>query len=386
MPPPMKIDLSVGGLTSAVGQLQQIARAYQQIASGQRQLSVAGPGASLARAQRQVVLAQRLGDPLQQVDAQIALQRAQQRFQGPTPGQRISRVLSSSRLNLGPISPLLGQLAGGGPAGALLAAAGALRIFTGAVKDAAERARELGDAARISGGTAGEIARLSGMGIPGGEIAGRAAGLRQASLTPYGQVARARLGLAPAVPRPYGSTNEAQALQETLKALRNVTDAEEQLRLARMLQVEDLLKYVNVTKNVQQAQDEIGKTTEAIFNPQAAQEANDLAANWKLVKDAASNLVGIFNAGFIPTLNDFLHNTAVWLNDVAKWLGIDIPNATGKAAAALNGAADNFARALDQGLFGAGARARSAIGAGMQGEFLRHALQGQTLHMGAFGL
>lgn len=320
---------------------------------------------------------------------------------------------------------------------ALITAIKVVFQLVGVFLQIADKVNQFGDAVTRSGGTTAEVAALIAKGIPAGQIAGRAASLQEKLTTdPFAIAAGASAGIR-ALPRPHGAGDEAKNLQAAIEMLRKVGEGEKQLNLARRLGLEDLLKFVNVSKDVQAQQDAIGKTMEQVFDPATQRAARDLAAAWDLVMKAMDAIIVAFGkTAFEPikrgllglaealrkVADFFQQNPAIGailgaLLDIAlnsiRMFVLNLLNIFKGLVSLFPGYADfneqmtryqdelnkQLARntqsnkdlqgSIDtwrQGLFGGGPRAQGALGSGMQGEFLRQVAQGQTLRLGAFSL
>ncbi len=265
----VKIELSVGKLAPAKSDLREIRDLYKQIGQAQATLS---QGTSTTRASGGA--AQRTPRP------------------DPTFASRLQSAIFSTRVGVGPggvqVAPLLGRTLKvfeslPGPAGLiaknLSLGAIAAQAFAREVSASAASMRVSGRAETESGGSQGDIARLRAFGVAPGRAAGASASLRaNLSTDPMAMFAAAQLGIGPQARRPFGSQNEAALLVRTLGALRKVTDAEEQLRLARILGVDSMLDELKVSDRVFNARMMDARITEQIYSPEKVQAARDLGA------------------------------------------------------------------------------------------------------------
>lgn len=332
---------------------------------------------------------------------------------------RLNRFISSTRFGAGNASPLIGRaldLIGirGAAAGPVALAAGAaaagLIALAHATQATIERMQEFSQVARETGGTAGNIGRLAGMGISPAEMSSASAALHEAS-----PLARQQLGLGPAMPGPFGEVNRLKDVQTAIATLKTKS-AEEQLRWAREAGVTSLLKYVRVSKQTQRVQEQIAADTERIFDQQHMQAADELAVNMEVLQQAMLNFAAALTKDVIPAITTAIQGATGVVSTLSNvnWgtifknlalafvpgMGVtatgnilaELMQAYKRAADAAQAQADatkantSAIKALNEGIFGGGELARAAIGAGMKGEYLNRALDAGALRLGAFRL
>lgn len=429
--------------------------------AGPRLTTAAGPAARLQAAQQQLQQAQAGNDPNALFDAQFRVARAQQAYaraqnvvnpQPPSFWQRFMEFAGTSRFNLGrvggvEISPLvnrLGQLVApraaagglaGGAAGAVagglaggaagagvgLALVGSFVLATAAVKTLADittaAAERLQDLARVStetGGTMREVAQLQALGVGGAQGAQLANSLRERLASdPRALLGSAQLGMAPSPNILTGSQDNARVLRDHLLALRQVRNAEEQLRLARMLGLESALDLLRVSDRAFAAQLRDADTQARIADPQATQQARDFGAEISRIGQTAQMVgnalgkpfleAGTVIAGFIAdnllvlaeNLNTFapvfkfvidtLMLPLRMVADLTRFLTAGDHNQDLRDAQDANTKAlQANTAAIREGQFGPGSRGRNAVPGELRGQMLQHAIAGNTMRLGAF--
>lgn len=383
---------------------------------------------------------------------------------------RLARTLASS----GFLGRVAGQ-GGGDPrmqvlmaayATAVGAATAAVGAFAVAMKTATRVAQEFGSARTLTGGTGAQIARLTSLGIPAGQIPGLAGALHQAlTRDPYAMGEGARRGLR-AIPGPYGTLNQAQNLDAAVRVLKNITDGEERLRTARMLHLDALLPLLDVDRRLTKAMEADAEVRERIYTRETTTAANTLAGAWQRMLQLWDDVIAAFGKGAFEFISEGLiaigdalrtvaetmnqnqqlprllgaivgsialvgakiievfgtviqfvsRNLSVVLGTLGAALGAlsnpgnpmagaargmqtglaygkAIQDALDKSIPAWTSAADRHARAmetharaLEAGMYGAGERARSAVGSGMQGFYLERNVEALSRTFGAFGL
>jgi hypothetical protein len=286
----------------------------------ERSLRVSGPTQRLQRAQGAYAAAMASGDKQAAQDAEFAMARARVGIQrgrhqlARTGGggftDRAIGALSSTRLNLGPVSPLVGQAAEafGIPAvGPFAAAIGAVSIaatgFAKAVQEASRNLNELGEAARLTGGGGRDVGQLGAFGLRGGAAAGAAAGFqgRISGGDPFATMIAQQHGFFN-LPRPFGDVNEAKGLAAALTYLRGIRDEGQRLREARVLGLEGELRYINVSERLYRLRQDQAVIEERLINSGAARGANELAIATETAKDAWSNLISDLGTPFVAGL------------------------------------------------------------------------------------
>lgn len=319
---PMEIPVDVSRIDAAQRSMQELARATRDVGAQARAIRLpAGSGAigggsatairraasvqaahtvgqaMQVRAQAQLATAQVRADT-QAARAQAAQIRADQQLAraqaGPvgraTPQQKLMQAVLSSRFSAQGIQPLVGRtLAAAGIEGAaatpvlgaiagFTAAALAAKKFAEFVLEAAGRAHDFGIAVAVSGGTGREVAGLRGMGVGVGEIGAASSGLRGLlASSPLAQATAGQLGIGPVLPQSVGSQDNAAIMQAALEGLRKVTNAENQLRMARILGLESYIDQIRVSDEVWERGKRLADLSARIYSPQAVQAARDLA-------------------------------------------------------------------------------------------------------------
>ena len=319
-----------------------------------------GPGQILARAEREMARAEKSDDPRRIFDAKIALKRAQEsmnranlELQGSGMWNRAAQAMAALRVRIGggggggagggagvnalmggsggmlvmPFASGIARLAtgagaGGVAAGAIAVAIGAaiigLKVFSEELGVATGLVRAFTSAGTLSGGSAGDIAGLTSIGIGAGNIPGMAQSLRERlSRDPFSIYTAASLGGGYRMPRPFGSTNEAGDLMDLLSNLREVEDAEVQLRMARMLGLETSLELIRVSDKVWKAMENDIKIREKILDDKTMTAARDLAAEIGRVGAGFENLRMAAMKAVIPVVASDLHSFANALQAVA---------------------------------------------------------------------
>jgi len=416
---PMQISIRVQGAGVAVGQLRQVAAMVRQIQQGQGGSAYVnvfnyGRGGGSGGGSR-----------------------------GSTFGSRLLGAVNSTRLNFGGASPLVGRLTGlfgSELAGPLTLAAVAASGFAVAVHQATETINTYGRAATISGAGPGQLARLGALGLAPTEAASAANSLRGAlASNPMAQFARSQLGLGFVGPQQLGSQDNAKVLADTLEALRRVTNAEEQLRLARMLGLEGMLDELRVSERVyRERQADAARRAANFGDPQTIQQGRDFNAEVKRTGELWNELGATFGKETLPAamtvvsgINQMLQDmlptvkqlgqfTNQTFNDLIDFIAqtgaiqagmapVDaynlvkgarqaqnaLNNATNAAQNANTNALKNLTQAIN-GMNGGGARARGALppnliplltgaSAGSPSEFSA-ILNGRAVRLGAWSL
>lgn len=431
----MEINLDFGGLSDAVRRMRELEQATAGVARQARaaQGSVGGAG-PLARAQAaQQGLASAIAGGGNTFDAQVralraqqSLERAQRLLNPPGPpgfGQRVSSLISTTRFGgggaLGGAMPLVGRTAaaiGGevasGPIGMLLAAAsGAVAAFTAVMNTATQAVGEFRRAATMTGGTAGETARIGAFGVRPGDQAGAAAGLRQAlSSDPMAMMlAQRSLGIGPQMPRGLGQVNEAKLLELTLRRLRGLVAegrALEALEVARALNLDAYLGELKVSERLFQAKMKDARLTEEIMGRNAAR-MREMEGQASRVTTAWENLAASMAGSVAPGIENLNEGLANFLNQAIEGLeelrgkekgnwfmelfrppflaGSDGGTPAEKAQKENTEAVNANTRMWAQGIHGGGPLARGAVPSALRGQALEQALQDRRLSLGVFG-
>lgn len=353
--------------------------------------------------------------------------------------------------------PALGKVAAlSGPLGAVTVGAGALALGAGAaagglflafkateafitnLNAASSRLRSFGAASFLSGGSASDVARLGAMGLPGSEIPGIAAGLRERlGSDPLAMGLGAQLGVGAQSARPFGATNEAALLVKTLDALRaseqkaipvmgRLRAQEETLRRARILGIETAVELTRVSNSVWASMKRDAEIRARIFDDPTQQSARDYEAGLKRIGEAQDNLGAAFAKPFLKTAAAAVNLFADGVNGAADALsrigdrihdaGMAIlgllslplgPAASAVFREALRGFDDaaqkqreqadsatdahtkamlEHTKALRAGMTGGGQRANAAVPDRLRGWYADQAAQGQRMRYGGVTL
>lgn len=282
------------------------------------------PGGSDARvrtAKARLTAAERGGDPSRLFDAQVALRRAERSreqdrrlLEGPNLSDRLRELVRSTRFNAGGASPLVGRAydvaemltpALGAKAAPVAIAVAGLMAVGMAAKAAAADLRDSRQAASLSGGSSGDIARLRAGGVAPGEIGGLANSLRdRLASDPLSAIFGAQMGIRPQLPVELGgSQNNARLLADAMEGLRvtrRLYGAEEQLRRARILGLDSVLDLVNVSPSVAAAQRRAGLFGARINDERSQQLSRDLDARRELLRQSERNAGTAFGKAFLP--------------------------------------------------------------------------------------
>jgi hypothetical protein len=268
---------------------------------------------------------------------------------------------------LSQVAPMLGgaggMAAGGGalavlgPVGALLsvglAGAGmAAKSFADSLATANRVLNEVGDAARTSGASLGQVGSLSALGVPTGDIASRAAGFREhISSDPLARRTAQAAGLN-VRPRDFGGpTNEAGELLKAYEQLRKMGEGEKQLRQARIWGLESDLKFINVSEDVARQQEMLALSLGKVADKDYTRAANDLAASADIYAKSLELLKTSLAKPFIPGAIRGLQGASFGANVMAR----GAERVPGLGHAALAGlAASVFGPAALLGVFGGG--------------------------------
>lgn len=274
-----------------VAQLRQQAQLQRAQAALQRATPAAPNLAALQIAQgRQQAAALRAGASLQQAQLRLARVQAQgRRSVAPTGSAGVS---SDGGMDVG-----LSRLHTG-----LIAASAVLGSFAAALKSAQDRV----EAVSQSGGTAGQVAALSALGIAPGRQAALAAGLRE-RLAAGGPAAAegARQGLGVQLPRPFGNTNEADLLLKAVQRLRGMeAGSAQQLKTARLFGMEGQLSRINVGGAVRQRQDQLLGTSSSVMDAGTLKQVNDFTESLRLLGETFGLVAMQWLKPFLPLLTD----------------------------------------------------------------------------------
>lgn len=296
------------------------------------------------------------------------------------------------------------------------AATAGLALLTNEVLAAARRLSAVGAGMSASGGGSRDVFGLGAFGVAPNQVAGAGAGLRsRLAGDPMAQLAGAQLGIGPiGLPQAFGTQNNARTLRDALTALREVTDAEEQLRLARMLGLESYVDELRVSENVFQLRMRQTQAEEALFGEGTAfiQNSRDLQAELDItgkgfedlknafaspfIEDAALGLQAFNNAlvplsGLFQVLGqaaEFVFASLTPVLGALKAVGIALDimgdkSPKQKAEEEHTKAMREHSAAIAKASFGGGRRAARALPVDLHGEMARQALVGNAMRMGA---
>lgn len=195
--------------------------------------------------------------------------------------------------------PALGTPAGEGATAAVSRFAGAMGIAAKVTVDTYRAMRQWGEAAvataqrmadngraiasgrDVSGGSGAEAARLGALGMSGSDAR---ALVDRITSDPNARGAAGRLGVS-AVGGPYGTLDTAAVALKTLEALRKVKDAEEKLRLARLLGVEATLYQLRVSDMTFNAIKADAELQGRFYNARRQRDAAEFEASRKRYDD-----------------------------------------------------------------------------------------------------
>lgn len=338
----MRIPVEVTGVDQAVSELDRVAAAGQRASNAGRGIDTpsaparsrasSGPLSRFMSAQADFETNPYDFDTRVRFSrAQNALSRAERQLEPPSAMDRFMDVLGTSRVTMGPVSPLINRVAGlagegasGAAIGGTLLAGGALLAvsqFAKELNQTTQQVREFGRAASLTGGHA-ETVRLSAFGLDPSRIASGSAGLRQRiSLDggdPFAQSAAMRLGISLPLGTNFGPQNNARFYEQALQALHDLGEGEEQLRLARQLGLDAELDLVNVSERTWQQLKREAAERERIFSPAVIQQGREYEAQIRRVTEAWENAKGRMWAAVAPLATKAAENTADFVEDTSK--------------------------------------------------------------------
>lgn len=290
-----------------------------------------------------------------------------------------------------------------------------MALFAAAVEMGTQALITMTNAAVTTGGTGRDIAFLSGLGIDPNRSAAFRSNLAS---DPFARYAAMKVGVSPQqmLPPQLGTQNFASGMRQALEGLRNIQDAEEQLRLARMLGVEQELPLLHASqKEWDKLVESVGRL-QAIAEPQT-QAIIDLQASWQtLTNDFKALMMGVVG-GLTPAIKgliDMVDEMVKSFMFAAMVMGMQadalqkiftgnigegfrelqetmdpgllrqVWDSVQAAAAAMNNSAqaqNNAANAMQRGASGGGQRFRDAV----TGGFLNPNMDGWAFRAGAFG-
>lgn len=304
--------------------------------------------------------------------------------------------------------PLIGRAAavpgGEAAAGPIGLAVAGLTAFAAVLNSATQTVGEFRRAATVSGGTAGDVARLGAMGVAPGQVGQASAELRERLVTDSrSQAAAQRIGLQLPGHRLAGNVNEAQVLRQALERLRvlgKMEGAERQLFEARELGLEGMLDQLRVSDRVWAAQKrgadlqgEIMKRNADQFRDFAAQgdrvsmafDSLKVALGALVVKDAERSLNQVANyLSFITEILDKLKPPESKWDETLRRLE-EKQNQKDTATEKNTAALEANTQLTREGMFGGGPRAAGAVPTHLRGELLAENLKTQKFNLGVFG-
>jgi hypothetical protein len=299
---------------------------------------------------------------LNQVTQAAAIGRA-------TPGQ-VTAARSSA------MSATLAQFSGRLPV-----AVYAVQAFAAVMENIRHTAQRYADQALFGGGTNAQSSQAAAffgaIGIT--DQAGMAARLRdRIAGGGLARQAASQLGVGNVLPRGFGSTNDIRILNQLAEGLRRTNDMERARLLAIQLEEPELLRLVQMSNEQVQWARQIGQAQERVFGP----EAQLRATQWGISIKQLNQQLDLLKLAAL----DFL------LRVIGPFVGVTGQNAAGGAKDAIsrNTTAVEMntvaLQSMGRQVFGGGSRARGALPAGLRGEILRHALEGEAVKLGAFRL
>lgn len=348
-------------------------------------------------------------------------------------GGRLQSLIASTRIGggggMGGAMPLVGRLAAlagegaeGGPIGMIAVAATAAAAAIYALADKAAEAANKFSALEFTSGSQGiGAARLKSV---GGAIGLDEAGIGamaeafHAKITddPTGRAFAPHLGLTAGGHGPYGEQDYGKELLQGIEGLRKITDFAERERVARATGLTGALGLTKLSDSQWEKTKGDAAATSKIFDPDFARNAADFESSMGRLGTTTSNLEAAIGKSLLPmvtnlangmadaiqkisgTANDHpdavkgalgIFNPAFWgvaLGEAFRNKFLHGEDDPAVAATNANTAATNAnTSALGQpGVYGNGPRTGNAIPAGVAGEFLRHGLEKDGFHFGAF--
>lgn len=249
-----------------------------------------------------------------------ALGRAMQGRQGPSFGSRLSTAVRSTRFGMGGVSPLVGRsldVLGMGEAAAPIAGLiGAFGTLAAVTRMAAEHLNELGSAARLGGGGAGDVGAATRFGFRGPDAANA---FRARLQDPMAQMFASRLGVPITPPEPFGTTNNTALLRTAAEGLSKITSGEERLRTARVLGLTDALRYIDVSARLGRVLDEQARIEKTLADPVYTRSANELSVASEAVSSSWAHLATALGQPFIDTAAEAATRLASATDGLAKW-------------------------------------------------------------------
>lgn len=333
MPEPIRIPVEVTGINQAVSDFERLNQAAQQAQASGRGVGgghsrVSGPQSRYETAQTAFQASPNDFDTIYRYkQAQRGLERAENLVHGGNPWMDL---IGTTRLNLGPISPLVNRLGAANPAlGMGVGIAGlamegvkllgeAARMAAQGLGEATAAAHGFGTARSLSGGTTEQIASLRSFGLSGDQINSLSGSFRNRLATdPLAMAAAGQLGINPQLARPYGPQNEAQFLVKAIEGLRGIQNEEERLRIARMTGLESLLDLAKVSGHVFQAMKRDAQIAATVFDERTVQHARDFSAEIGRVNTSLENVKVAWADTISPQASQVADFTTNLLNNIA---------------------------------------------------------------------
>lgn len=328
----MEINIDMGRVDRAVDDLRRVGRAAREASDGGPGAGggrVSGPASRFSRAEEQRRRAYAGGDEHTIFDAEYNYRRAADAYERAQRGgersftERLETFARSTRFGMGGVSPLLGRaldVFGAGRFGPAALAAGAAFSLGGSALAAAQSTLgPIGDAARL-GLSPGQIGAFGSVGLQGRGAADAAEAFRQrllsdpiaANVALQGGI-RARPGLA-------GAADAPRILQQGIELLQRTTDAEERLRRARALGLTDLLRYVEVSRDVDRGLRRQAEIEANIARGRGPKDMNDLNVATETFTRSVQSLGSALAAPSIPLLTEFATGITAITQGVSSFL------------------------------------------------------------------
>lgn len=285
---------------------------------------------------------------------------------------------------MGALSGAIGALGAGGSfaaAGGGLAAASRLGAFVtataiattglaalaGAAKSAAESFRDFGRLRDTLGSSGGETAMLRAIGgaLGVGDIRGLASRVRSGIGSGLGAAQAARIGIGPQLDLGGSAVNEGRILLKVLEDIRKSATRDEALVKARNFGAEELVEAHAISERLWQQILRDAKEAERLYSPEHVERGRELAITMDRISQRWGRISDGFKMVLLPVVDKVLglftrSGGAGGLFDPVHRQTTD---ASTEATQANTKATNRLADELRQtnGLFGGGARTRSAI-------------------------
>ena len=263
-------------------------------------------------------------------DTLRAFQSNERRMNGASLGDKLTTMVRSTRINAGPLSPLVGRtldvIAELGPEGeavaaittAALAAAGALFELGKASASVGNRFSSLQVATGSGIATTSDLTRLgAGLGMSPEQTAAAAQTLQdRITSDPAARATGLHLGVYN-LPGPYGNQDYGGQLEIVLRNLQKISNPQERLREARNLGIPDAATLPASAK-VQGGLDLTAATRTAVVSQEFLQDSRDFGVAMDNVGSAFSNFLAAIGPTVLPEITDFLLELAQAINSLAK--------------------------------------------------------------------